>query len=64
MKKKSPSASSAKVALTDEEKQVALHELGVSPAALVAKGAPTWAYVVGGGMVLAALLLSARLVSR
>jgi hypothetical protein len=61
--KKSRSASSAKVSLTAEEKQIALAELGVSPAALSGE-TPTWPYLVGGLLVLGSLVLSVRLVTR
>ncbi len=57
------SASPDRVVLTDEEKRVALDQLGVSPDELEGKP-PRWPYAVGGLMVLGAVVLSVRLVSR
>jgi hypothetical protein len=51
------------VTLSEQEKQVALAELGLTPAELAAR-TPTWAYLLGGGMVLAALAVSIRLANR
>jgi hypothetical protein len=63
-RKASRSASSAKRAsLTEEEKAVALAQLGLTPASL-SPDPPTWPYLVGGLMVLGALVLSTRLVTR
>ncbi len=56
-------SSRGRVVLTEEEKQVALSQLGISPSELAAKPA-VWPYVVGGLMILGSLVLSARLVTR
>ena len=59
-----PSASPAnRVVLTEAEKQVALSQLGISQSELEGKPA-TWPYLVGGLMILGALVLSGRLVTR
>lgn len=61
--KRSSSDSVSRVDLSPEERQVALSELGVSEQDLES-GTPVWAYLVGGGMILGALLLSIRLADR
>ena len=48
------------VELTEEEKQVAMQELGVTPADLEV-GTPTWAYFLAVGLILGASALSYRL---
>jgi len=57
-----PLASQAEV-LTPEERQVAMAELGLAESDLQVSSAQ-WPYLVGGLMVLGALALSARMVTR
>ena len=66
MRKKNRSRASRKTSqkktspLSLAEKQVALTELGLNEQDLAPKS-PTWAYLVGGGMILGAFVLAARL---
>jgi hypothetical protein len=56
---KNRSSSPERVRLTDEERAVALQELGLSPRDL-SYGRPSWAYVVGALMVLSSFVAAGR----